>query len=183
MYKEIDDLFLLAKRDVKAKETLLVKLKPLIIGSIRRYYNKKREYEDLIQEGYEVILKSIEDYDSKKGVHILGYIKVNLKYHYLNKHRQKTFLSLNEPMEDGEVMDFLTSEEKSPLDEILEKEERTHLFKSLNKLTPRQRKVITQFYLKKQSIDEIAKNMGISYRTVVNLKANGLKKLRKEIVK
>lgn len=184
MYKEIGKLYTLAKGgDLKAKEDLLSKLYPLVISSIRRYYKKKNDYEDLIQEGYEIILKCIEDYDPKRKVHLLGYIKTMLKYHYLNKHREKTALSLNEPLEDGEMVDLVVGDEKDPLDMLVEREECTILKKSIETLTPRQKKVIIDFYIKNLSISEIAENMGISYRTVVNLKANGLKKLKNIIVK
>ena len=56
MYKEIETLLYLSKKgDIKAREKLLIKLNPLIISSIRRYYNKVHLYDDLIQEGYETI--------------------------------------------------------------------------------------------------------------------------------
>ena len=184
MYKEINSLYQRAKnRDMKAKEELLTKLTPLVISSIRRFYNKKNDYEDLVQEGYEVILKCIEDYDSERGVHLLGYIKTMLKYHYLNKHREKATLSLNEPLEDGEMLDLLIGEEKDPLDTLIEREEHISLLKSLNTLTPRQKRVIVEFYVNNIPIGEIAKKMGVSYRTVVNIKVNALRKLNKAIVK
>lgn len=184
MYKEIGELYQRAKKgDMKAKETLLKNLTPLVISSIRRYYNKKNDYEDLIQEGYEIILKCIEDYNPKRQVQLLGYIKAMLKYHYLNKHREKVHLSLNEPLEDGEMLDLIVGEEKDPVDRLIEKEEYMSLQKSLNTLTPKQKKVIIDFYVENIPLGEIAKDMGISYRTVVNIKVNGLKKFRNEIVK
>ncbi len=57
------------------KEELLMKLKPLIIKSIRRYCNKFSQYEDLIQQGYEVILKGIDSFDEKRDVIFYYYIK------------------------------------------------------------------------------------------------------------
>lgn len=184
MYKEIEKLYLEAKNgDMEAKEALLNKLTPLVISSIRRYYNKKSDYEDLIQEGFEIILKSIEDYDPERGVMLLGYIKTMLKYHYLNKHREKITLSLNEPLEDGEIIDLIVGEEREPVDILIEEEEYAALLKALNTLTTRQKKALVDFYVKNISIDEIAKNMGISYRTVVNTKTTALKKIKKEIVK
>lgn len=184
MYKEIENLYERAKdEDMKSKEILLEKLTPLVRGSIRRYYNSKNDYEDLIQEGYEIILKSIKDYDPEKGVKLLGYIKAMLKYHYLNKHREKKVVSLNEPLEDGEMMDFLIGEDRDLLDDLIESEENAVLLKSLNNLTPKQKRIITDFYIKNIPIGEIAKDMGISYRTVVNTKTNALQKLKNEIVK
>lgn len=184
MYREIEELYERAKEgDMKAKEILLNKFTPLIKSSIRRYYNSKNDYEDLMQEGYEIILKSIMDYDPERGVELIGYIKAMLKYHYLNKHREKKTVSLNEPLEDGEMMDFLVGDEKDPLDDLIKREENAVLLKSLNTLTLKQKRVITDYYIRNIPIGEIAKNMGISYRTVVNTKLNALKKLKREIVK
>lgn len=183
MYKEIESLYKRAKKgDVKAKVDLLTRLTPLVISSIKRNYNNQREYEDLIQEGYEVILKAIEEYDQNRGVQLLGYIKAMLRYHYLNKHRDKAILSLNKPLEEGEIMDLIVAEEE-PIDTVLKKEETMLLLKALNSLTPRQKKVIVDFYVKNIPIAEIAKNMGISYRTVVNTKISALRKLKRQIVK
>lgn len=184
MYREIGRLYQRAKNgDVSAKEILLNKLTPLVLSSIRRYYNKNSKYEDLIQEGYEVILKSIEDYDPNKGVHLLGYIKTMLRYHYLNKQRERTHLSLNEPLEDGEMLDLLVGDEREPIDKLIEREEGVLLLEALKTLTPKQKRVIIDFYVKDISIGQIAKNMGVSYRTVVNTKVAALKKLKNEMVK
>lgn len=186
MYKEIETLLALSKEgDVKSKEQLLFKLKPLLIGSIRRYYNRIDLYDDLIQEGYETILTAIDDYDPKKGVYFLGYIKAMLKYHYLNKHREKQHLSLNEPVDCNgtEIIDLIEGDEKDPADRIIDMEENQVLLDSINCLTKRQRETIVYFYINGYSIDKIANKLGISYRTVVNTKTVGINKLRNTIVK
>lgn len=186
MYREIESLLDLSKKgDVKAKEKLLFKLKPLIISSIRRYYNRIDLYEDLIQEGYEIILIAIEDYDPNKGAHFLGYVKIMLKYHYLEKHRERQFLSLNELIDftRTELIDLIEGDEKSPVDRIIDMEQNQILLDSINFLTKRQREIIVLFYIKGYSIDKIGKMLGISYRTVVNIKTSGINKLKKIIVK
>lgn len=186
MYSEINELLERCKSgNLEAKEKLLCKLKPLILASIRRYYNKFEEYDDLIQEGYEIILKAIEEFDPNKGVHFLGYIKLQLKYHYLNKHREKEYYSLNEPIGDGELelLDLIESNEIDLLDHIIAKENGEILIKALNSLTKRQKQIIVEFYINELSMEEIAQKLNISYRTVVNTKTNGINNLRKIIVK
>ncbi|NLW39971.1 MAG: sigma-70 family RNA polymerase sigma factor [Tissierellia bacterium] len=183
MYKEIEKLLVLSKEgDVEAKERLLNKLTPLIISSIRRYYNKKDQYDDLMQDAYETILLAIEEYDPQKGVKFLGYVKAMLKYRLLEKHRERDFLSLNSPMEEGEFIDMLEDPE-SPMDIALEREERKLLLQALKALAPRQREVIIAFYIDGLSIQQIADKLGLSYRTVVNSKTQGLKKLKNIMVK
>lgn len=186
MYKEIERLFKYSQKgDERAKERLLLKLKPLIISSIRRYYNRIEQYDDLIQDGYEVILKSLEDYDPLKGTKFLGYVKIQLKYKYLDKHKEKHYLSLNEPIGEGEeeIIDLLEGGEIEPIENIIKVEENNLLLKGLNKLTKRQREVVIYYYIENKSMKEISKILNISYRTVVNTKTNSLKKLKKTIVR
>lgn len=186
MYREIENLLILSKKgDKEAKEKLLKKLKPLILSSIRRYYNKSSEYEDLIQEGYETVLRCIKDYDFQKDVPFLGFVKARLKYYYLNKHRQIQPLSLNGPIkygEKGEIGHFIP-DSRPYIEEIFEKEERLKLYESLNSLTEKQRSIIIDFYIHNLSLSQIAEKMGVAYRTVVNIKTAALKKLRSLIVK
>lgn len=169
------------KGSKEAMEEIINKLQPLIISSIRRYYNNVKEFEELIQEGNLMILESLKDYDFDKGVHFLGYIKSNLKYLYLNKHKRKIHLSLNEPLGDGELemIDFLVSDAQPVLDILLEDEINLRLKEALEKLTERQREIIILYYVKNMSMDDIGNKLGISYRTVVNIKTKALENLRK----
>ena len=127
-----------------------------------------------------MILQCIRDYDPRKGVHFLGYIKTNLRYLYLDKHKIKHHISLNQPVGDSEseMVDLLVSEDMGPIDIIIEDERNDWIRKSLNILTERQREVIICFYVYKMSIDDIAKKLGISYRTVVNTKTRAIEKLK-----
>ena len=185
MYKEIEVLLEASRKgDMNSKEKLLLKLNPLIIASIRRYYNRRDLYDDLIQEGYEIILVAIEEYEENRGTQFLGYVKLQLKYHYLNKHREKTYASLNEPLGDGEIeLIDLIEADTNILEEYIAKEESEYLMKKLNTLTKRQKQILIEFYINGYSIGEIAEKLKISYRTVANTKTSGINKLKKTMVK
>lgn len=183
MYKELDELLEKARKgDVESTELIIEKLNPLIVASIRRYYNKAADYDDLIQEGRLAVLECIKDYDESKGVYFLGYVKTMLKFLYLNKHKEKILLSLNTPIgesKDQELIDILESEDGDILEEILKTEELEEIRYALESLTERQRKVIIYFYFEGYSISEIAKRMDATYRTIVNTKTNALEKMRR----
>lgn len=167
--------------DILAKEEILNRLQGLIISSIQRHYNRPAEYEDLIQEGNLIVLECIDNYDINRGANFLGYVKAMLKYNYLSKHRIKVPSSLNVKVgedEDMEILDLLESNMPGPLDKILLKERQVELGQALAGLTERQRQVIRAFYFEGLTIDEIANRLNVSYRTVVNTKANALKKMR-----
>jgi RNA polymerase sporulation-specific sigma factor len=185
MYKELDNLLKKARRgDVKSSEIILKELNPLIIASIRRYYNKIADYEDLIQEGRLLVLECINNYDDSKDVYFLGYVKTMLRFLYLNKHKEKILLSLNTPIgedEDEEMIDILESDDDGVLEEVLKTEDLDEIRYALSNLTERQREVIICFYFEGYSIPEISKRLGITYRTVVNTKAVALEKMRRQL--
>lgn len=183
MYQELDKLVQSAKGgDKSSKEEIIKCLNPLIYTSIKRYYNKGSDYEDLMQQGRLLVLECIENHDNSKGAYFLGYVKLMLKYLYLNKHKEKKVNSLNESIgKDGEdeLIDLLESKELGLLDQYLGVEESLELRQALSSLTDRQREVIIYFYIENLSIPEISKKLNITYRTVINTKTNALVKLRK----
>lgn len=169
--------------DLDAVGEIIEKLQPLVKASIKRYYNKINEYEDLLQDGNIKILESINSYEKSKGVHFLGYMKMNLKFLYLDKHKIKIHDSLNKTIGDSETeeIDLLVSQDLNILDQVIERDINGALGKSLGNLSERQKQVILLYYFEKLSIQEIAERLGISYRTVVNTKTNAIKNMKKNI--
>lgn len=187
MYSEWKNLVEGAKSGEETlKLEILDRLTPLIISSIKHYYNKKSDYEELIQEGKECILVCIRDYEEGKGSYFLGYVKMKLKHLYLNKHREKQHLSLNVEVGDEakeEMVNLIPSSLKSPLEGIIEDKLGKRLAESMKQLTLRQKQVILLFYVERISIGDIASRLGVKYRTVVNTKTAALKKLAKNLEK
>lgn len=188
MYSEINKLLDAAQNgDIATKEILIFKLKPIVLSSIKMYFNKTDLYEDLIQEGYEIILRALKDYDKDKGVHFLGYVKAMLKFHYLNNNRKnKEYISLNQTIRSNddslELIDCIADENLLQDEIVIKNEEILDLIRALDKLTKRQREVITMYYIQDVSLKEISKRLNISYRTAVNIKTSAIKKLRKHTV-
>lgn len=182
MYKELDRLVLKAKEgDIESKGEILKRLKGLVINSIKRYYNVSNEYDDLVQEGNIIILECINSYDENLGAYFLGYVKTRLKYNYLDKHKEIKHTSLNTDSgneDHDELLDLLESEDPNPLEEYLETEKLSELQERLSKLTYRQKEIIIYFYYENMSIGDIAKKLGITYRTIVNTKTRALEKMR-----
>ncbi len=187
MYKIIDELLEKSREgDINSKVELLNKLRPLIISSINKYYPNSRDYEDLIQDGNIVIIECINNYDISKGVYFLGYVKIMLKYNYLQNHKIKHMISLNTPVGDdneNEMIDLLQSGDLEPLESLIVDEYNENVRNSLSVLAPRQKQIIFLFYIERLSIGVIAKNLNISYRTVVNTKTKAIDKLRHELLR
>lgn len=184
MYQEIETLLKLSRQgNVQAKEDLLKKLFPLIISSIRTYYNKKDRYDDLVQMGYEEILKTLDEFDESRQVKYLAFVKSRLKFLYLQLHRQGYTYYLDQEVSDGQnLIDFIEDGE-NPLDSVIDKETTREVYQALGYLPPRQRQIIIEYYINNLSMIEISKKLGLAYRTVVNTKEAGLKNLRKRLVR
>jgi len=184
MYKEFEGLVIKAKNgDMDSKEIIVEKLTPLIIKSIRRYYNNPKEFEELIQEGRLEVLQCIENYDIDRETYFIGYVQAMLKFLYLNKHKMKKIGSLNVKIgedEDGEIIDLIP-DDMNVEELIIQEEGREDLYSASRFLTRRQKEVIYYFYFTKIPIKDIAEILGISYRTVVNIKVQALEKLRKHM--
>ena len=91
---------------------------------------------------------------------------------YLVKHESK--IDLFEPnfdIEDGHITE----------EDFLEREIEVELYKAIRKLTERQREVLVLYYFKGKSHSEIAGELGIKVRTVINTKMNAIAAIRKEL--
>jgi RNA polymerase sporulation-specific sigma factor len=173
------------KGDKIYQEILLKKLLPLIYKSIRKYCGRKVETEDLIQEGYIVILKSLKSFDENKNIHFLGYVKSNLKYFYLNylrksmKERQSVILCDSMPEEYLYRIQDIDRDNNEPLKYYLRAEEMNKLYESIGKLSDKEQKVIYMYCFEGMTMSEISNNLKIAYRTAIGRKYTALKKLRK----
>lgn len=185
MYEELEKALLKAKAgDVDSKEQILNELYPLIISSIKRYYNRIFDFDDLLQEGRIVILECINNFDETKGVYFLGYVKTMLKYYFLDKHKVKMMLSLNEKVgseDEEELVDLLESDVEDASEVLVRLEENNQLTQALTSLTIRQREIVIEYYYEGLTIDQIAEKFGIKYRTVVNTKIVALEKMKRQL--
>ncbi|WP_026485832.1 sigma-70 family RNA polymerase sigma factor [Caldanaerobius polysaccharolyticus] len=169
----IDELAIKGKEgDKKAVEVLAQRLKPLIVSCACRY--NRYEVEDLIQDGYVMLLECVKDYEVQRGP-FLAYFKTRLKYYILNQLR-KGKESL--PLIEGLVS---SSDEKET--EMFEAMEIADLKKALMTLSPKQRDVIIRYYFKGETLSEIAKSYKKHYMSVVRLKERALDKLKKQLIK
>lgn len=175
--------------DLKATEKIVEMTSPLIKSSIKKYYKNYSSgnipYEDLLQDGYLIVLQCLSDYDRKKKIPFLGYAKTRLKFHYMDLGRKsikEECDSLNRQIrgKEGtvEILDLVEDEKSSAHGNMLKCEEYLFLLKSVNLLTTREAQIIRLFYFQYKTMKEISKGLGLSYRTVVNTKTCAIKKLR-----
>ncbi len=156
--------------------------KPLLISSIRKFYNKPNLYEELLQEGILEICNAILDYDSTKNIPFGGYLKTRIYYFYLGKNNYKdSTLSLDEKIVDDEslTLNDILADSTNIEEEFMIREDNKTLYNALEKLTNKQRNIVIDFYFNGLNLKDISTKYGISYRTAVNTKTVALKKLKR----
>lgn len=77
----------------------------------------------------------------------------------------------------------LISDCRDQLTSIILKEEEDSLHKCIDELSEKEQMIISLFYFRRLSIQEIADKLGIKYRAVINIKSNAVRKLRRKMSK
>ncbi|MCQ1528550.1 sigma-70 family RNA polymerase sigma factor [Lutispora saccharofermentans] len=167
------------------KAKILEEVSPLIISSINKYAKSKGEFEDLYQEGALAVLESLDKYEQSKGVNIFYYLKLQLKFFYLNYERYgKKTVSLDEPIGEGiSLADTLTDESSDVEDIVFANYESQEAYKALQDLAREERYIIEQSIIYRRTLDDLAKELGMSRTTLFRRKSKILDKLSDRLYK
>jgi len=162
------------------KGTILERAHPLIISSINKYAINKGEFEDLYQEGALAVLEVLEKYEESKNVNIFYYLKLQLKFFYLNYGRyDKKTISLNQPIgEDIEIQDTLMDEYSSVEDIVFSSFDSQGAYKALRELTRDDRYIIEQSIILQRTLEDLAKELHMSRTTLFRRKKKILNRLK-----
>ena len=152
---------------------------PLIISSIKNYYDRTDIFNELVDEGKTEIMYAILEYDNSKGVPFNYYLKQRLRFFYLKKNPRRSVSSLNYTNEDGdEVMNLIESDENIEQD-FEDRLEIKRLYEKVRKLPDKQQKIIYENFLREKSAREICKELNMKQSTFYNTRSKALENLRK----
>jgi len=183
MVKTVEQI--IKEKDMARCDLVVEAYKPLIISAIRKYFYRDYLYEDLFQEGVLILCECVRDYKPDTNVTFKAFLNSRLKFYFLGLNRSRQYMT-------DYSLDYITDEcgekysencfDKSDcrsIDKLYEQKELyDKLVDNLVKLTDKQRKVVIDFYVKGVSIVDIAKDLGVTYRTCYNIKTNAIDKLR-----
>lgn len=167
------------QHDEDAILEILQRASKAIYAAIYKYVKLPLEVEELHQEGMMLVYEEIFNYDPDKGVPFWAYIHMKLRFFYLNTNGRKIHRSMEEDLGDGYTLGDTLASPFNLEDDYLFQEEKQALIEALDTLTDRERKCVLGFYVYRLSMTEVAQSQGIAYRTAINAKERGLKKLRK----
>ena len=152
---------------------------PLIISSIKKYYDRADIFEELVDDGKTEIMYAIMEYDGSKKVPFNYYLKQRLRFFYLKKNPRRSVASLNFTNEDGdEVMNLIESDENIEQD-FEDRLEIKKLYERVRKLPDKQQKIIYENFLREKSAKEICKELNMKQSTFYNTRSKALENLRK----
>jgi len=198
--KEEEERALISKLDESddvAKQKLIEHNLRLVVYIAKKFENTDCELEDLISVGSIGLIKAINSYKSDKNIKIATYaskcIENEILMHLRKISKQKREVLLSDTLNiDGDgneltVFDVMPNNDESPEEDILMTEEKKVLWRILNSLNRRERKImIMRFGLDGKdelTQKEVAEMLGISQSYISRLEKKIVVRIKKEMVK
>lgn len=161
--------------DKEALTKIIAYFIPIILKEASKWKISCYEYEDLVQHGYLSVIRAVNMFKGEESKFIPYCIKtIKTNYKALLKGEIKHHREIPcENILDKSNEYFFTIE-----DEIIAYENIKELYKALDKLTLEEREVIDYFYIKSNTLKEIANSTNKSYNSVRYIKNKAIKKLQ-----
>ncbi|MBR1936797.1 MAG: RNA polymerase sporulation sigma factor SigK [Bacilli bacterium] len=183
--------------DRDARNKLIEHNLRLVAHIVKKYDDKLCDTDDLIGIGTIGLIKGVDTFSIDKGVKITTYcarcIENEILMYFRKNNKYLKDVSINDQVgfdKDGneiEIMDLLKVENTSLIDEISLKDNIKSLYKYIDVLTPREKKIIIHRYglynENEETQKSISKKLGISRSYVSRIEKRALTKLLREFIK
>lgn len=185
--------------DSLAKQKLIEHNLRLVVYIAKRFDNTGVGVEDLISIGTIGLIKAINTFNSTKKIKLATYASRCIENEilmYLRKNsRLRMEVSIDEPLNvdwDGNELllsDILGTEEDVISKNVEDEVEKKVLGYAINKLTPREKKIVELRYgihqeeEREMTQKEVADEMGISQSYISRLEKKIMKRLKKEMIR
>lgn len=165
--------------DKDCQMELIKEVTPNIYKVLNSYRLSDDLREELLQEGYIIVLQTARTYDGNSGVPYFGYLKRALYYGLYDKlYKPDEVHFEDETIEGKKIIDSLKDPEE-PFDEVIAEGE-THeiLHRAVQSLEEEERQVIINKFFRDRTYKEIAKGFGMKYPQVLYIAHKALKNLK-----
>ncbi len=153
------------------------KMNPLVRKFVRETVLYGFDEDDLKQECYMQLQKALERYDERLGVPFESYYKITL-YGWRSNQNKKSKRRL---LEGNEIL-LEAVDERVDVEKEVEKELLWEVaLGELKKLSEVEQYIIKAYYLEGKKLIDIAKALGVNYKTIEFRKGAALKKLRERL--
>jgi len=185
------------KGDMKARDKLIEHNLRLVVYIAKRFENSGVYIEDLISIGSIGLIKSVMTYNKNKNIKLATYASRCIENEilmFLRKNgKVRAEVSFDEPLNidwDGNELllsDILGTDENIIMKDLEEDEERKILYQAVDKLSKREKEIITlRFGLyghEELTQKEVAELMGISQSYISRLEKKIIDKMKQQIKK
>ena len=183
--------------DITARNKLIEHNLRLVAHIAKKYDNNYTDQDDLISIGTIGLIKGVDTFSPNKNVKITTYcarcIENEILMYFRKNNKYNKDVSINEAIgydKDGNEIalgDILEVEDKDYSEDIELKDNINLLYKYLDVLTPREKRIIIDRYgldnKKEETQKSISKKMGISRSYVSRIEKRALTKLLREFLK
>ena len=183
--------------DITCRNKLIEHNLRLVAHITKKYDTKLVDNDDLISIGTIGLIKGVDTYKNTKNVKITTYcarcIENEILMYFRKNNKYSKDISINEAVgfdKDGneiEIGDLLEVENTDFCDDIDLKDNIKSLYKYINVLTPREKRIIIKRYgldnTREETQKSISKRLGISRSYVSRIEKRALTKLLREFLK
>ena len=187
----------LAEGDAGVRAVLIERNLRLVVYVAKRFDSSGTGLEDLISIGTIGLIKAINTFDAEKNIKLATYASRCIENEILMFLRKsasrKGEISLDEPLNtdwDGNELlleDVLGTQEDLILQPLEDEAERNMLRMAVDRLSPRERRIITLRYglygCREKTQKEVADDLGISQSYISRLEKRILTRLRRDLLR
>ncbi len=196
--QELDYLIQMDNGNKEARDKLIEHNLRLVVHIVKKFDIKNESFEDLISIGTIGLIKAIDSFDYKKGLRLTTYASKCIENEILmslrNSKKQYNTCSLNDPIgydKDGDFIQLIdvVKDERTPniIEKLQLEENKEKLYKYLNALNPKEKRIIIQRYglfnQKEKTQKEIAIEENISRSYVSRIEKRAFVKLLRQFKK
>lgn len=164
--------------DRRASQELCERFAPLVHASVRRYREHVQEREDLLQVGYEALLRAVREYEPEQGVYFAHFVKLRVRagvYAAVRRSETRQGREFADQYNTGtRIAHLLANAVDARASQSFQSAEWNDLF---HLLSARERIAIEWTVLRDFSTKEVADIYGVSKETVKTWRKRALKKL------
>ena len=183
--------------DKEARNKLIEHNLRLVAHIVKKFDSRKCDTDDLISLGTIGLIKGVDSFSSSKGVKITTYcarcIENEILMYFRSNNKYNKDVSISEVVgydKDGNetlIQDVLKASSPDFVEDISVKNHIILLKKYIEKLTPREKEIITRRYglnnREEETQKEIAKELGISRSYVSRIEKRALTKMLRDFIK
>ncbi len=164
------------------KEKLILEYAPLVklvAGRISIHIGQYVDFDDLISYGIFGLIDAIDKFNMDKGVKFETYASLRIRGEIIDNIRRLDWI----PNKDVTVADVVQTKADTPDLSYEKKEVKEILINAINKLTEKEKKVVTLYYFEELTLKEISKVMNVSESRISQIHSKAIVKLQNKLGK